>query len=257
MATWRGRPWVQEGSHKMSRGKVEAPVGGSASFLNHKIDMELQEQWKARGDAEAGKGDGLFYVNKTINASEWEATQAKEAENPAYQVVVNGLPQSLLSHGMIEAILQQSGFYQHIRSFKASTGNGLGCSQVLISVEDPYMASCCQYHFHGRHWGGAYVTAELIAPEPTPEPAPSDDELYWPVELPDMSYDSSEAHWPLDLLASTTLPLAGSDSKAMSGRCWLEEATAALEKERIERCWDNREASSNGSTRDGGSESDD
>jgi hypothetical protein len=222
----------QERYQKKSRGKVRTPA----------VDCPP-----------ASHDDGLVYVKKTINASDWEAAQTKEAEHPAHHVVVTGLPKSLLSDGMLDAMLQQSGFYDAVRNFKVSCGNDLGCSQVSIALENYYAAEWCHRHFHGRHWGGAYVTAELAIPEPPPP-----EEWHWPSELSDLlHHDMAESSLAADSLCSTTDVAPTVQSTATSGRCWLEEATLALQKERIEKCWETREASSNGSTRDGSSETED
>lgn len=182
---------------------------------------------------------GRFYNRKTIDASEWEAAQAKAAEKPAHQVLVHGLPSTLLSDLMFNAILQQSGISESVRCFKASSYDSGSHGQVLISLESADAAHQCQYHFQGRTWGSAEVSAEIL---PSYEAQQED---VWE------SIVNSVVSTALLPDAPEFVPLESKQASCnVSARSWLEEATAELQKQSHEHRHLSSYGSSNASTRD-------
>jgi hypothetical protein len=177
----------------------------------------------------------LFYVRETIDAAEWEAAQTQEAAQPLYQVLVSGLPNLLASDQMCEAMIEQCGFGEALLGFKASQGmHGVNDGQVLVSLDSMAAAQWCAYYFHERQWGGAAVTAEVIAPswEHCAELSDHDlgDGCDWAV-TPDVVPDAPEFVPLSQHLHSFELPSAP-QAEAGPGSAWLEEATFNLLQDR-------------------------
>lgn len=206
---------------------------------------------------------GRFYVRKTINASEWEAARAQEAELP--QVMVTGLPNCLLSEGMLTTMIEQTEWLsQYIRGFKASPGSYTDYGQVLISVQD-YAAACwCVEYFNNCRWGGCVqLNAEIISNGTAKacsawEPAC---EWGWPadysVDIPPLP--GAEDLVPSDLWDDLDEDRTDDSSptlKKSSAAAWLEEATQSLKEERAQP-ESNSTNGSDASTRDEESESGD
>lgn len=205
--------------------KREAPPTPPPPPLPEEWAVELEEEQGDTGEPD----DGLFFHNrKTIDATEWEATQAHVAAEPVYQVLVSGLPNKLLSDMMLDALFEQSGISEQVRGFKASRGKNSDEGQVLISLDTASTALWCACHFQGRNWGTAAVTAEVVSMPQLDEPEPT-----WLLPAKPLLPDAPE-------FVPSCLR-----RHEVSGSSWLEEATDSLIKERI------RSAnSSNASTRD-------
>lgn len=205
---------------------------------------------------------GLFYVRKTIDASDWEAAQEKDAEQPAHQVLVSGLPKALCSEMMFKTILEQCGIENAVPSFKVNSGKSQ-VGQVLITLESHDAAGWCAYHFHGRSWGGTEVSAEVLPNHNQPE-VPELPELIgqtWESQEPESDIvPLPEWQWACAKEITSTTPLVPDAPEfvpshlrahEVSGKAWLEEAADVMRATR-----DGSLAnSSNASTRDRDEES--
>lgn len=194
------------------------------------------------------EGPGRFYNRKAIDARDWEAAQSQEATLSGHQVLVSGMPNNLLSDMMIDAILQQSGMSDDaIKGFKASPGNHpsgpKADGQLLITLTSADWARCCACHFHGRAWGSAVVSAEVL---PTWE---SETEAQlpaweWPAHAPEFVPYNTQPHYAQHRIQE---PIR---VEAASAKSWLEDATSCMRKEKSG-------SRSDASTRDEESESGD
>lgn len=175
---------------------------------------------------------GRFYNRKAIDAREWEAAQSQEATISGHQVLVSGMPNNLLSDMMIDAILQQSGMSDDaIKGFKASPGKHVSGpkadGQLLITLSSADWAQWCACHFHGRAWGSAVVSAEVLPMwESEPEPVVPLPAWNWPAQASEFvpyitQPRNSQHHIPEAIRV-----------EAASAKSWLENATSSMLKEK-------------------------
>lgn len=88
----------------------------------------------------------------------------KEAPTqPGYVVLISGLPITMLSDVMMEAMLEQAGLDVSALSFDLRTGRPRG--QAIVTFSSRRLAEQCSRHFHGCPWGpaGAPVTAQIVS----------------------------------------------------------------------------------------------
>jgi len=101
-----------------------------------------------------------------LGAFGWNSSQADSSTCTVWQVSINGLPNKLLSHAMIQAMLQQAGFdAECFSSFSSHTGKP--CGEVVVNFLSWQAAELCVHHFHGCQWdpSGTMVKAEILTKE--------------------------------------------------------------------------------------------
>lgn len=78
---------------------------------------------------------------------------------PVIQVTIDGLPNDILASPMFEAVLQQAGLSDWVRTYK--TKKGKPCGTAHVAIVDPVAAAWCVEHFNGCQWhtSGTIVTA--------------------------------------------------------------------------------------------------
>lgn len=186
---------------------------------------------------------GRFYVRKTINASEWEAARAQEAELP--QVMVTGLPNRLLSQGMLTTMIEQTEWMsQYIRGFKPSPGKYTDYGQVLLSVQDYESACWCVEYFNNCRWGGCVqLNAEITSQGTAQACSAWEPACLWDlppaeysVDIPPLPGAEDLDHLvPSDLWDDLDEDRTDDSSPAVrksSASAWLEEATQNLKQDR-------------------------
>mmetsp|Transcript_148083 Transcript_148083/g.258335 ORF Transcript_148083/g.258335 Transcript_148083/m.258335 type:complete len:308 (+) Transcript_148083:133-1056(+) len=83
---------------------------------------------------------------------------------PVHRVQISGLPNAILSHLMLEAVLQQAQLSTYVVTFTTKPGKVSGEAVVTLVSEEA--AECCVQHFQGCHWdaSGAAVCARYLPP---------------------------------------------------------------------------------------------
>jgi len=79
-------------------------------------------------------------------------------------VQVAGLPNKLLTHAMLEAVLEQAGILDAVVSFDTEQGKQCGRAFIHFKKGNPDALEACLNHFHGCSWdASAKVSAMVVS----------------------------------------------------------------------------------------------
>mmetsp|Transcript_57316 Transcript_57316/g.136243 ORF Transcript_57316/g.136243 Transcript_57316/m.136243 type:complete len:300 (-) Transcript_57316:192-1091(-) len=93
---------------------------------------------------------------------EGAAVQSVQSEMPLKAVLVKGMPNELLTHGTLQAILEQAGLDKDVLECRCREGQTTG--EVLLQVRTWDAANSCIAHFDGCQWdkSGTNVSARVV-----------------------------------------------------------------------------------------------
>lgn len=153
----RRRPRGQEArseklKKKQSEKKLPQPPGLD---LPPGLEEPLEENSTTASNDSSNSPSSPMYVKSSLMAPE---------PLPVHRVKINGLPNALLSHLMLEAVLQQANLSTYVTTFTTKPGKVSG--EVVVTLVNEEAAEWCVQHFQGCHWdaSGAAVYAEYLRP---------------------------------------------------------------------------------------------
>lgn len=114
-----------------------------------------------RGDDDSAQKPAECALEFEHDASA-EDSKHDESADVVVRVRVCGLPNSLLSGKIMEAVLQQAGLVMHVVGLTMEQGEP--CGEATMSFANPFAAAFCANHFHGCQWdeSGTEVTVEVL-----------------------------------------------------------------------------------------------